>query len=92
MGKDNTLPLSSSPAIAEVTRDPATVSTDGTPLMQLLKGVSFYNVPTHIDDRGSVFEMYVTRWNRHPEPIRFVYSFSLHPGKVKGWGIHKELA
>lgn len=90
MGKDSSAPLTSSPAIAEVVRDPATVSADGTPLAQLPEGVTFYNVPTHIDDRGSVFEMFDTRWNWHPEPINFVYSYSLRPGKVKGWGLHKE--
>jgi dTDP-4-dehydrorhamnose 3,5-epimerase len=43
-----------------------------------------------LDDRGSICELFDLRWNWHPDPIVFVYSFTIRPGKIKGWGMHKE--
>ena len=34
--------------------------------------------------------MFDLRWNWHPDPIVFVYSFTIRPGRIKGWGMHKE--
>lgn len=34
--------------------------------------------------------MFDLRWNWHPDPIVFVYSFTIRPGRVKGWGMHKK--
>ncbi len=70
--------------------DRATVNAAGEPLATLPHGVSFYRVPTHLDDRGSVCEMFDPRWNWHPDPLVFVYTFTIRPGRVKGWGLHKK--
>lgn len=70
-------------------QDPASVNAVGEPLMQLPDGVRFRRATTHLDARGSVCEMFDPRWNWHPEPIVFVYMFSLRPRMVKGWGLHK---
>ena len=70
-------------------QDRATVDPSGEPLTTLPQGVIFHRVPTHLDERGSVCEIFDTRWNWHPDPIVFVYSFTIRPGKVKGWGMHK---
>ncbi len=70
--------------------DAATVTSDGRSLQRMIDGVSFREVPTHIDDRGSVFELYDTRWNWHPEPLVSSYCFTMRPGVVKGWSLHKE--
>ncbi len=51
--------------------------------------ISFHEVPTHLDPRGSVFEVFDTRWNWHPDPFVFAYCFTIRPGWVKGWGLHK---
>ncbi|HVF69982.1 MAG TPA: dTDP-4-dehydrorhamnose 3,5-epimerase family protein [Chthoniobacterales bacterium] len=75
---------------AEPTPEPATVTSSGEPLAPLLHGVTFRRVPLHLDDRGSVCEMFDVRWNWHPDPLVFVYCFTIRPGKVKGWGLHKE--
>ena len=69
--------------------DPATVDSTGEPLAPLPHGCKFHRVPTHLDDRGSVCELFDLRWNWHPDPLVFVYSFTIRPGKVKGWGLHK---
>jgi dTDP-4-dehydrorhamnose 3,5-epimerase len=70
--------------------DAATVTSDGRSLQRMIDGISFREVPTHIDDRGSVFELYDTRWNWHPEPLVSSYCFTMRPGVVKGWSLHKE--
>ena len=70
-------------------KDPPTVSPSGEPLARLPDGVTFRPAPTHIDDRGSVCEMFDPRWRWHPEPLVFVYMFTLRSGKIKGWGLHK---
>ena len=76
--------------MAEPVRDTATVTSDGEPLEPVPHGVSFRDVPTHVDERGSVVELYDPRWGWHPEPLVFAYSFTVRPGFVKGWGLHKE--
>jgi dTDP-4-dehydrorhamnose 3,5-epimerase len=52
--------------------------------------MSFRNVPTHVDDRGVVFEMFDTRWNWHPDPVVFSYCYTVRPGIIKGWGVHRK--
>lgn len=73
----------------EIRRDQPTVTPDGQPLIALPPGVNFHSSRTIIDDRGSVCELYDPRWNWHPDPLVFAYMFTLRPGMVKGWGLHK---
>ena len=73
----------------DVIKDKATVASDGTPLVRLPAGVTFHDSPRHIDERGSVRELFDPRWQWHPDPLVFVYCFTLRPGYVKGWGLHK---
>ena len=75
--------------LAASVHDTATVTPEGRNLLRLIDGVSFREVPTHIDDRGSVFELYDLRWNWHPDPLVFAYCFTIRPGIVKGWNLHK---
>ena len=35
-------------------------------------------------------ELFDPRWEWHPEPLVFAYCFTLRPGTVKGWNLHKE--
>ena len=70
-------------------QDPATVTAAGEPLAQLPHGMTVRKAITHVDARGSVCEMFDPRWSWHPDPIRFVYMYTLRPGMVKGWGLHK---
>jgi len=49
----------------------------------------FKESPTHVDDRGMVCEMFDPRWNISPDPIVFSYFFTIRPGMIKGWGMHK---
>ena len=70
-------------------QDSPTVTPTGETLAKLPHGVTFRRAPTHIDARGSVSEIYDLRWQWHPAPLVFAYTFTLRPRMVKGWGLHK---
>ena len=76
--------------MAEPIRDKQTVASSGESLQTLPLGVTFHEVKTHVDDRGTVFELFDPRWKWHPEPLVFVYTFTIRPGLIKGWGVHKD--
>ena len=76
--------------MAEPVRDRATVTSEGERLEPVPDGVVFRDVPTHVDERGPVVELFDPRWGWHPDPLVFVYSFTIRPGFAKGWGLHKE--
>jgi dTDP-4-dehydrorhamnose 3,5-epimerase len=76
--------------LAAAVRDRQTVRNDGTALARLTDGVRMHASATFADARGTVVEMLDPRWNWHPDPIVFAYSFSIRPGFVKGWNLHKE--
>jgi dTDP-4-dehydrorhamnose 3,5-epimerase len=77
-------------ASPEPVRDRATVTPAGDRLDPLPDGVVFHEVVTHVDERGSVVEMFDPRWTWHPAPLVYAYSFTIRPGFTKGWGMHKE--
>ncbi|MGE3958192.1 MAG: dTDP-4-dehydrorhamnose 3,5-epimerase family protein [Vicinamibacterales bacterium] len=70
-------------------QDPATVTSAGEPLTRMVHGVTFRRAVTHVDERGTVCEMFDERWSWHPDPLVFSYLFTLRPGMIKGWGMHK---
>lgn len=45
---------------------------------------------THVDERGSVCELFDLRWGVQPDPVVFAYTFTIRPGMAKGWGVHRE--
>jgi dTDP-4-dehydrorhamnose 3,5-epimerase len=69
--------------------DAQTVTASGESLRRLPHGCNPREAVRHIDNRGSVVEIFDARWNWHPAPIEFVYSFTIRPGMVKGWGLHQ---
>lgn len=71
-------------------KDPQFVTPEGAPVRRLTHGVTIRDLPTHVDQRGSVMELFDVRWNWHAEALVFAYCFTLRPGVVKGWGLHKE--
>jgi dTDP-4-dehydrorhamnose 3,5-epimerase len=70
-------------------RDAQTVTASGQSVRRLTEGVVFKEIPTHIDDRGMVFELFDSRWTWHDQPLVFSYCFTIRPGIAKGWGLHK---
>jgi dTDP-4-dehydrorhamnose 3,5-epimerase len=75
--------------MAQPVQDMQTATPEGELLAPLPEGVTFHEVTTHVDDRGTVCELYDERWDWHPDPLVFAYTFTIRPGKVKGWGMHK---
>lgn len=71
-------------------KDKQTVKPSGEPTQTLIQGITFKDAPTHVDDRGSVCEMYDSRWSWHKDPMVFSYVYTIRPGVIKGWGIHKK--
>jgi dTDP-4-dehydrorhamnose 3,5-epimerase len=72
----------------ELTRDDQTVTEDGQRVQPLPAGVGFRDAVTHVDDRGSVCELFNPRWGWSDAELVFAYMFTLRPGMVKGWGMH----
>lgn len=70
--------------------DQQTVTSKGDSVKALADGLTFHDIETHVDDRGSVFEMFDPRWQWHSDPFAFAYCFTVRPGIVKGWGLHKK--
>jgi dTDP-4-dehydrorhamnose 3,5-epimerase len=71
-------------------KDTKTVTPDGESIQRLPSGVAFHDVVTHVDERGSVCELFDPRWAWHKDPLVFAYSFTIRPGMIKGWGLHKK--
>ncbi len=76
--------------LAVARRDAQTATPAGDPVRRLTDGVQIRSLPTHVDFRGSVFELFDPRWEWHPEALVFAYCFSIRPGVVKGWNLHRE--
>jgi dTDP-4-dehydrorhamnose 3,5-epimerase len=70
-------------------RDAQTVTPAGEVLRTPIEGVTSRPAVTHVDARGSVVEVFDPRWNWHPDPLVFAYCFTIRPGYVKGWNLHK---
>jgi dTDP-4-dehydrorhamnose 3,5-epimerase len=73
----------------DVLRDPATVTASGETLAALPVGVTFRDATTHTDVRGTVVEMFDPRWDWFEDPFAFSYCYTIRPGQIKGWGLHK---
>lgn len=71
-------------------RDVQTVDPAGRRLDRLPEGMLLRDLVTHVDERGSVTELYDLRWDANPDPLVFAYTFTIRPGMAKGWGIHRE--
>jgi len=71
-------------------QDVQTVTPEGEIVERLPAGVTFHDVVTHVDGRGSVVELFDPRWRWHSDPLVFSYCFTVRPGMIKGWGLHKK--
>ena len=76
------------PVITNPKKDVQTVTADGRPVSKLIDGVVLQSSVTHLDDRGTLCEIYSPHRPPHPAPIVYVYQFTIRPGKIKGWHIH----
>lgn len=71
-------------------KDVQTVTPDGESLEVLPEGVQVRDLITHVDDRGTVCELFDPRWGIQADAMVFAYTFTIRPGAAKGWGVHRE--
>lgn len=64
------------------------VTNKGELVRELLEGVVVRYSVTHVDDRGTLTEMYDPRWGIDLDPLVYVYKVTVRPGKIKGWSQH----
>ena len=70
-------------------KDLPTVTPDGQRLGTRIEGVVVRRAVTHTDERGTLCEILNPGWGIHPAPLVYVYQFTIRPGKVKGWHVHR---
>jgi dTDP-4-dehydrorhamnose 3,5-epimerase len=70
-------------------KDVQTVTVDGQSIQQLIHGVTIHPAVTHLDDRGTLCEIFSPHRAPHPAPVVYVYQFTIRPGKIKGWHAHR---
>lgn len=71
-------------------QDVATVTKDGTSLARTIDGVLTRSTVNHLDHRGTVYEIFEGPNDFWTKPVVYAYQFSIHPGQMKGWGLHHE--
>ena len=72
-------------------KDEQTVDTSGRKLASRIEGVEVERVTGHVDGRGSLppFMSSPSFWR---EPVVYAYAVLIHPGRIKGWGMHRRQA
>ncbi len=76
--------------IKHAKKDQNMMKPGGEVIYKLPIGVHLKDIQVHTDDRGMVFELYDKRWTVHKAPLVFSYLFTIRPGIIKGWGVHKK--
>lgn len=66
------------------------VTAEGEEKTQLIEGVIVRPAVRHLDDRGTLTEIWDSRWGIEPEPATSIITATIRPGKIKGWSIHEE--
>jgi dTDP-4-dehydrorhamnose 3,5-epimerase len=73
-------------------RDAPTVDDEGNRVDVRLDGVVIERVVTHSDHRGSLTEVIDFERGFWDSPVVYAYSFTIRPGRIKGWGMHRRQA
>ena len=69
-------------------KDVQTVTVDGQPTQRLIDGVTIQPAVTHLDDRGTLCEIFSPLRAPSPDPLVYLYQFTIRPGRIKGWHVH----
>lgn len=75
--------------IERAIKDVQTVDPEGREVGVGIEGVAVRPAVTHADELGTVCEIWDERWDFASEPIPFVYTVTIRPGRVKGWIVHE---
>lgn len=69
-------------------KDAQKITAEGKPVYRLIDGVVMRQTVTHVDNRGTLCEVYDPRWAISDLPVVYIYQFTILPGIVKGWAKH----
>lgn len=84
------LPGAASDIVPGAARDHPTVDASGGRVDVTIEGVVLRRLgPIHTDHRGSLLEILDTRDPVWSEPVVYAYRFTILPGRIKGWGMHR---
>lgn len=75
--------------MSEPVQDKPTVTPEGKSIAKLPEGISFRESETHVDERGTLCEIFDPRWGWSPHPLTNIYMVTIRPGVIKGWALHK---
>jgi dTDP-4-dehydrorhamnose 3,5-epimerase len=67
----------------------APTATASRPRMARIEGVEVAPLAPHVDHRGSLTEILNQASPFWREPVVHVYLFTIRPGRIKGWGMHR---
>lgn len=70
-------------------QDAQTVDVTGQALPPKIPGVEVRRLTTHADHRGAL-TAFIDGSEFWAEPIVYAYRFSILPGRIKGWGMHRK--
>lgn len=70
-------------------KDAATVDTDGRHVAPGIDGVAVERRHWHADHRGALTEVIDLSRPFWSEPVVYSYCFTIRPGRIKGWGMHR---
>lgn len=69
--------------------DVPTVDQKGEELPSSVEGAVLVRLTSHHDDRGFVVPVLDVRDSFWIDPIVYAYTFTVRPGRIKGWGMHR---
>ena len=75
--------------LPEAPRDEPTVDAAGRRLDMGIEGVVLERLVAHHDHRGGLAELVDVTQPFWSEGIVYAYAFTVRPGRIKGWGMHK---
>lgn len=75
--------------LPEAEQDVQTVDAEGRPVSEGIDGVVVERCLLHADHRGALTEVIDPTRPFWSEPVVYSYSFTIRPGRIKGWGMHR---
>jgi dTDP-4-dehydrorhamnose 3,5-epimerase len=72
----------------QLKQDVSTVHSDGRSKQTLIEGVIVRPAITHVDERGTLTEIFNPAWGIVDFPLVYIYQSTIRPGKAKGWVEH----
>jgi dTDP-4-dehydrorhamnose 3,5-epimerase len=73
-------------------KDQPTVDAAGRRLSTGIEGVNYVRLVPQVDHRGSLTEVVNFDNEFWDEPVLYSYCFTIRPGRVKAWGMHRKQA